>query len=55
MKKIIAFMLSLLLFASSLQLCSATEIDGGNVNSPNTHNGCPIIIQVPPISNPSKD
>lgn len=55
MKKVVAFMISLLLFVSSLQLCSATDIDSGDTNNLNTHNGYPIIIQVPPISNPSKD
>ena len=54
MKKVIAFMVSLLLFVSSLQLCSATEIDSVKVNNSNIPNGYPIIIQMPATS-PTKD
>lgn len=53
MKKLIAFLLILLFSVSSLQLCSANEIDGRNSNNPNTNNGYPIIIQMP--ANTPKD
>lgn len=53
MKRFIAFVLILLFSMSSLQLCSANEIDGRNSNTPNTSNVHPIIIQMP--ANPPKD